>query len=79
MITLIIAAVISNYGKGFIKNLPFLFAILITYCLASITTALHNIPLVNFAAFDNVHLIQIPDFSFFHMNFINFDWWQSGN
>ena len=74
MLTLAITAIISHYGKGFIKNLPFLFAILITYCIASMTTAIHNIPLVNFAAFNNMHLIQLPDFSFLHMNFASFNW-----
>ena len=74
MLTLIITALISHYGKGFIKNLPFLFAILIVYVIASITTAIHNIPLVNFNAFDNVHLFAMPDFSFFHIDFTTFDW-----
>ena len=74
MLTLLITAVISHYGKGFIKNLPFLFAILIVYVIASITTAIHHIPLVNFAAFDNIHFFMIPDFSFFHINFADFDW-----
>lgn len=74
MLTLLITAIISHYGKGFIKNLPFLFAILIVYVIASITTAIHHIPLVNFAAFDNIHFFMIPDFSFFHINFTDFDW-----
>lgn len=74
MLTLIITALISHYGKGFIKNLPFLFAILIVYVIASITTAIHNIPLVNFDAFDNVHVFAMPDFSFFHIDFTTFDW-----
>lgn len=74
MLTLAITALISHYGKGFIKNLPFLFAILIVYVIASITTAIHNVPLVNFDAFDNVHLFAMPDFSFFHIDFTTFDW-----
>ena len=74
MLTLLITAIISHYGKGFIKNLPFLFAILIVYVIASITTAIHHIPLVNFDAFDNVRLFMMPDFSFFHINFTDFDW-----
>lgn len=74
MLTLVITALISHYGKGFIKNLPFLFAILIVYVIASITTAIHHIPLVNFAAFDNVHLFAMPDFSFFHIDFTTFNW-----
>ena len=74
MLTLVVTALISHYGKGFVRNLPFLFAILIVYIIASITTAIHNIPIVNFAAFDDIRLIQMPDFSFFHINFSNFNW-----
>ena len=74
MLTLLVTALISHYGKGFIRNLPFLFAILIVYIIASITTAIHDIPIVNFTAFDDVNLIQVPDFSFFHINFSDFNW-----
>lgn len=74
ILTLVITALISHYGKGFIKNLPFLFAILIVYVIASITTAIHHIPLVNFSAFNNIHLFAIPDFSFFHIDFTTFNW-----
>ena len=71
MLTLLITALISHYGKGFIKNLPFLFAILIVYCFAAILT-LCGIPIINFAAFKGVRLIQIPDFTFLHLN--SFNW-----
>ena len=74
MLTLLVTALISHYGKGFIRNLPFLFSILIVYVIASITTAIHDIPIVNFVAFDDVNLIHIPDFSFFHINFSDFNW-----
>lgn len=74
MLTLLVTALISHYGKGFIRNLPFLFSILIVYVIASITTAIHDIPIVNFSAFDDVNLIHIPDFSFFHINFSDFNW-----
>lgn len=73
MLTLAITAVISHYGKGFIKNLPFLFAILIVYAFSALLT-ICGLPIIDFSAFNNVHLIQWPDFSFFHMNFINFNW-----
>ena len=73
MLTLIITALISHYGKGFIKNLPFLFAILIVYAFSALLT-LCGLPIIDFSAFNNVHLIQWPDFSFFHMNFTNFNW-----
>ena len=70
MLTLLITAFISHYGKGFIKNLPFLFAILIVYCFAAILT-LCGIPIINFAAFKGVRLIQVPDFTFLHLNHFN--------
>ena len=70
MLTLLITALISHYGKGFIKNLPFLFAILIVYCFAAILTAC-GIPIVNFDAFKGVRLIQVPDFTFLHLNHFN--------
>ena len=73
MLTLVITAVISHYGKGFIKNLPFLFAILIVYAFAALLTVC-GLPIIDFSAFNNVHLIQWPDFSFFHMNFATFNW-----
>ena len=73
MLTLVITAAISHYGKGFIKNLPFLFAILIVYAFSALLTVC-SLPIIDFSAFNNVHLIQWPDFSFFHMNFTNFNW-----
>ena len=73
MLTLVITALISHYGKGFIKNLPFLFAILIVYAFSALLTVC-GIPIIDFSAFQNMKLIQIPDFSFFHMNFSHFDW-----
>ena len=73
MLTLITTALISHYGKGFIKNLPFLFAILIVYAFSALLT-ICGIPIIDFSAFQHMRLIQIPDFSFFHMNFSQFNW-----
>lgn len=73
MLTLGITALISHYGKGFIKNLPFLFAILIVYAFSALLTVC-GIPIIDFSAFQHMRLIQIPDFSFFHMNFTHFNW-----
>lgn len=73
MLTLVITALISHYGKGFIKNLPFLFAILIVYAFSALLTVC-GIPIIDFSVFQHMRLIQIPDFSFFHMNFTHFNW-----
>ena len=71
MLTLAITALISHYGKGFIKNLPFLFSILIVYAFAAILTVC-GVPIIDFSVFNNVKIFQIPDFAFLHFN--TFDW-----
>ena len=71
MLTLVITALISHYGKGFIKNLPFLIAILIVYGFAAILTAC-GVPIIDFSVFQGVHLFQVPDFAFLH--FGSFNW-----
>ena len=71
MLTLAITALISHYGKGFIRNLPFLFSILIVYAFAALLT-ICGVPIIDFSVFNNVKLIQMPDFAFLHLN--AFDW-----
>ena len=71
MLTLLITALISHYGKGFIRNLPFLFAILIVYGFSAILTAC-GVPIIDFSAFKGMKLIQMPDFAFLHLSSI--DW-----
>ena len=71
MLTLIITALISHYGKGFIKNLPFLVAILIVYAFAAILTVC-GVPIIDFSVFNGVKLFQLPDFAFLH--FGSWDW-----
>ena len=71
MLTLILTALISHYGKGFIKNLPFLFAILIVYGIAAVLTVC-GIPIIDFSVFNGIHLFQVPNFAFFHLNFEDF-------
>ena len=71
MLTLLITALISHYGKGFIKNLPFLVAILIVYAFSAVLT-LCGIQVIDFSVFNNVQLFQVPDFAFLHMDFGGF-------
>ena len=71
MLTLAVTALISHYGKGFIRNLPFLFAILIVYAFSALLT-ICGVPIIDFSAFQNVKWIQIPDFSFLHLT--KFNW-----
>ena len=71
MLTLLITAIISHYGKGFIKNLPFLVAILIVYAFAAILTVC-GVKIIDFSVFTNVKIVQVPDFAFMHAS--NWDW-----
>ena len=71
MLTLLITALISHYGKGFIKNLPFLVAILIVYAFAALLTVC-GVKIIDFSVFKNIRLFQMPDFAFMH--FGNWDW-----
>lgn len=71
MLTLLITAIISHYGIGFIKNLPFLFAILVTYAIGAGLTIL-GLPVIDFSVFHNMHLIQIPEFAFLELE--HFQW-----
>ena len=71
ILTLLITAIISHYGKGFIKNLPFLIAILIVYGFAAILTVC-GVKIIDFSVFNNVKIVQVPDFAFMHAS--NWDW-----
>ena len=71
MLTLLITAIISHYGKGFIKNLPFLVAILIVYGFAAILTVC-GVKIIDFSVFTNIKIVQVPDFAFMHAS--NWDW-----
>ena len=70
MLTLIVAAVISHYGKGFIRNLPFLIAILIVYAFAALLTVC-GIKIIDFSVFKNISILQMPDFAFKHLTTFN--------
>ena len=67
MLTLLITALISHYGKGFIRNLPFLFAILIVYAFAALLTVC-GLDIIDFSVFKGMKLIQVPDFAFLHLS-----------
>ena len=73
MLTLLITALISHYGKGFIKNLPFLISILIVYAFAAILT-ICGVKIIDFSVFKGVRLFQLPDFAFLHFGDWNWTW-----
>ena len=70
IITLLAIFVFSVYGKGMAKLIPFVLGILVGYVAASIFTvigiATDNLALqiINFAAFKDMQIFAIPDFTF---------------
>ena len=66
MITMLSIALISHYAKGIARILPFLLGILIGYAVAVILTITGTCNLVDFSVFENLKIIQMPDFAFTH-------------
>ena len=70
IITLLSIFVFSVYGKKMIKLIPFVLGIMVGYVVASIFTviglATDNVALqvINFAAFKEMQIFAVPDFSF---------------
>lgn len=60
--TMLITAIVSKYGKGFIKNIPFLFGIVGGYLLSLLLTLTTDLDIVNFESFSNMQ--WYPDLTF---------------
>lgn len=71
IMTMLIVAVVSQYGKGFMKNIPFLFGIIGGYIVSLIITACGK-PLVDFTPFQ--HMTWYPDLSFLHWSANDWSW-----
>lgn len=68
LFTLFVTVLVSHYGKGFLKTIPFLIGMLSGYILSIILTVTNICPLVDFSIFDNMKLFTIPDFVFLKEN-----------
>ena len=70
IITLLSIFVFSVYGKKMIKLIPFVLGILVGYVVASIFTVIGIVTdnaalqVINFAAFKEMQIFAVPDFSF---------------
>ena len=71
IITMIIVAVVSHYGKGFMKNIPFLFGLIGGFVVALIFT-LCGKNIVNFDAFKNMQ--WYPDLTFLQWTKNDWSW-----
>ncbi len=68
IITMLTTAIVSHYGKGFIKNIPFLFGLVVGYIAATIFTVTGIAPIIDFSVFKNInHIFALPDFTFLHL------------
>ena len=70
IITLFAIFAFSAYGKGMMKLVPFVLGIVVGYSVASVFTvigiATNNVALqvINFAAFKEIQIFAVPDFTF---------------
>lgn len=71
VVTMFITAFVSHYGKGFMKNIPFLFGLLGGYIMALIITAC-GVKLIDFSAFSN--LTWYPDLTFLKWKASDWSW-----
>ena len=69
--TMLITAVVSHYGKGFMKNIPFLFGIIGGYIIALIFTWC-GIKVVDFSSFNNMQ--WYPDLTFLKWQSSDWSW-----
>lgn len=73
LITMVAIALLANYGKGIIKNIPFLLGLLIGYGVALVLTILNVAPLIDLSIFNDMKLFIIPDFTFKYWDFSKVD------
>ena len=74
ILSMILVLLCAFYGKGIMKRWPILFGVLGSYIICLILTLTGTAQLVDLSHFQNIHLITIPDFAFFHISFSSFDW-----
>lgn len=73
-LTMLFAALFNHYGKGLIPTLSFLLGITTSYVIVILLSITGVMPLVDMTQFHITGLFSMPDFSFMHLNFTNFNW-----
>lgn len=72
LVTMFTTAAVSHYGKGFIKNIPFLFGLLAGYLLALVLTLTGAAKLIDFSPFQ--HMTWYPDLVFLQWSGSDWSW-----
>lgn len=74
LLTMLITALLNHYGKGLIPTLSFLLGLAISYGIVLLLSITGVMPLVDLSQFHITGLFSMPDFSFMHLDFVNFNW-----
>jgi len=74
LLTMLITALLNHYGKGLVPTLSFLLGLAITYGIVILISLTGIYPLVDLSQFHITGLFSMPDFSFLHLDFANFNW-----
>lgn len=77
LVTMFTTALVAHYGKGFMKNIPFLFGLAVGYVLALILTLTNVAPLVDFTPFQN--MVWYPDLTFLQWRAEDWSWANFGS
>ena len=72
LVTMFTTAAVSHYGRGFMKNIPFLFGLLAGYLLALIFTLTGAAKLIDFTPFQ--HMTWYPDLVFLRWKSSDWSW-----
>lgn len=78
VVTMLVIALSSHYFKGFAKTIPFLIGLLVGYGVAALLTVTGAAPLIDFSQFGNMHIINVPDFTFEHWSLDQLSWGMIG-
>lgn len=70
--TMFVVALSSHYFKGFAKTIPFLIGLGAGYIVSIILTVTKVAPLVDFSLFENMKVLQLPEFTFLKWSFDSF-------
>lgn len=73
-LTMLFAALFNHYGKGLIPTLSFLLGLAVSYGIVILLSITGIYPLVDLTQYHITGLFSMPDFSFMHLNFTNFNW-----
>jgi len=67
--TMIVIALTSHYGKGFLKRIPFLIGLIFGYVVSTILTLTGVCKIIDFSVFNGIGWFSLPDYACLHWDF----------